>query len=1023
MKKFFSCIVALFAAAFMYAVQIGQLNPYAYAVVPTQTDSTVEISYKLNAPADSSFVVIYRDDVEVAALPLADNTLGQHNATINRSQLSEAGSYTFALRVHGTSNAAPLQLREVKEGRTDTTALCYAFYHPKGVAIDCNPSSAYFGRILTDEGMEDTPDEGYQSAASGDKDGIYAFDPAFQPIANGNQFAFRGGLNFSTRMSNGSTRAYTPYRIRISKDGRIFVSMQDDARSPLYEVSPDLQTWTPIFNGTMNDGVMLTADGEYITGVNCGMDVRGEGENLEIIMLNTNISGMNAYNGKGLTIATYKLGTATSWNGPATTADTLRNIVGNGVVPVIGNCGVTFDEDIDGYWYIGNRSDAINQRSLVHVNAAGQVDWALSNSDSTLFSLNGNGLNGGGNARIQDGLFMIGTGQRMSGTGHLQIFDITYDNNGNVPALTKKWELDLIGISRNLNDFALDPAHNLYTIGNSNEKIVPVALPYSGVVETPMATTIVVEGSETPAAGVVYAYANAGQAEQQNVEIPCQGGKILFGASSSKWEKKAISGYDTDSIYAYKLDSDAKADGSNTKYVRCLLNSPLHAGDKIVISGFAGSNPKNNLGYLVTTDRSATDTIGYAPSTKKNIWEADTIVVPAEFEGLYEFFVTRMAGNSIYFHGAQVLSEVAPLTGRRIAADEVIYLHAAHVEWWQNDNAVQTAWFISATGDTTTITGVEHANAEYVGFTMPATGTFATVKFGRGNESTIWNTTGDIALEGTTENCVMEFANNSAEAVWGHFDDSAPVQVTYKIKHPWGGGSWTWKDLTEDTDGTWYIADIYGGAGCNVDPKVLGKDWISSPTLVNEPASGDSCLFVVNPLATTEAEIITITKLGSTDTVPVPPTPVDTLRLYEIGNNQDWDPTAAIEMTATADSIFEGDFAFTADTIWFAFITVKPETADWNLVNANRYGGATNNELVLNGTYNLAKGEYGFKANSGEYHIVVNIPAMTMTIQKKTSEGLNDMKADDQVMKIYENGQIYIIRNGVRYTAAGAKVE
>ena len=480
-------MMALLSAisAFAYE-QIGHLNPYAYGAKAAKVnDSIAAVSYNLNETADSSFVLVYKNNTVNSIVRVNDNQKGNHQVLVNIPSNGQNDSISFAIRVCGTSYNQPFQLKEIKDGSTDTTALCYAFCHPKGVDIDRDPFSEYFGRILTDECMQDTPDQGYHSSAASDKDGIYAFDATFQPITNGNNRAFKGGLEFAVRMANGTTRAYTPYRIRISKDGRIFVSMQDDTRSPLYEVSADLQTWTPIFNGTMNDGVMLDADGKYITGINCGMDVRGEGENLEIIMLNTNLSGMASYNGKGQMIATYKLGTATSWNGPATTADTLCNVVGAGVVPVIGNCGIAYDEDIDGYWYIGNRSDAIGQRALVHVNAAGEVDWALSENDSTLFSLNGNGLYGSGNARIQDGMLMIGTGQRVRGTGHLQIFDVTYSNNGNVPSLSKKWELDCIGISHNLNDFAIDHGHNLYTVGNSNEKIIPIALPYGGVIETP----------------------------------------------------------------------------------------------------------------------------------------------------------------------------------------------------------------------------------------------------------------------------------------------------------------------------------------------------------------------------------------------------------------------------------------------------------------------------------------------------------------------------------------------------------
>ena len=495
MKKISSVALALLFAASAFAYeQIGQLNPYAYGVSGTAKNGKIAVAYSLNAPADSTVIAIYCDGVEVGSQVVADNAPGLHSAVIDFAGFTAPGVYTVGIRIFGTSYDKPFQLKEIKDGSTDTTALCYAFYHPKGVDIDRNPYSEYFGRILTDECMQDTPDEGYHSSAAVDKDGIYAFDPAFQSIPNGNNRAFKGGLEFAVRMANGSTRAYTPYRIRISKDGRIFVSMHDDTRSPLYEVSQDLQTWTPIFNGTMTDGVMLDADGKYITGINCGMDVRGEGENLEIIMLNTTLNGVANAMGNEYTIATYKLGTATSWNGPATTADTLTNIVGAGTIAPATNCGIAYDEMIDGYWYIANRAKAVEENALVHVNAAGQVDWQISTNDSTLFSLNGNGIAGGGNARLQDGLLIMGGGQRVSGTGHLLVFDVAYANNGNVPSLSKKWELDLIGISRNLNDFAIDHGHNLYTVGNSNEKIIPIALPYSGMNETPVEAEVILLG-------------------------------------------------------------------------------------------------------------------------------------------------------------------------------------------------------------------------------------------------------------------------------------------------------------------------------------------------------------------------------------------------------------------------------------------------------------------------------------------------------------------------------------------------
>ena len=478
MKKIaFLMTMVLCMMSQVYVYGDAQLNPYAYDVKAELSGTNIELSYKLNAPATSTDIIVYSNEVEVGrqqVTAVADNAAGAHTATVNLSSIVQAGNCNVKILVRGTSPAQPTQIPDY-----------YAFWSPRGVAVDVNPNSSYFGRILTDESATQVPNSGYHSSAK--KNGIYAFDAAFNPIYNGSDLAFQGGYTYSRYLKGGSSagNAFAPNRIRISEDGRIFVSVMDDHYSSLYEVSADLQTWTPIFSGTFNNGVILDGEGHYVTGINCGFDVKGSGENLKLIMLNCNTS-FGSNNPKDWMVATYNLGTASSWSGPASTADTLKKFIPSGGIVVRENCGITWD-DVEGFWYIGNRANAIDQHALIHVNNAGTVDYELHKTaaDSLLFSLDGNGLNGGGNARIMNGMFFIGTGQKATGTGHLQVFDITHGEN-NVPILTKKYEMNLTGIGRNLNDFGLDYANNLFTAGNNNEKIVAVALPYSGEVETPV---------------------------------------------------------------------------------------------------------------------------------------------------------------------------------------------------------------------------------------------------------------------------------------------------------------------------------------------------------------------------------------------------------------------------------------------------------------------------------------------------------------------------------------------------------
>jgi len=145
-----------------------------------------------------------------------------------------------------------------------------------------------------------------------------------------------------------------------------------------------------------------------------------------------------------------------------------------------------------GYWFINSRSNAF-EAQLAHIKADGTWDMVRSKIDPTTEVAAGD-FYGGAGLIERDGKIYVGL-NRYSGTvGQLGVFSVDYSGENTVVTYEKSYRAEAIG--RNLNDFAIDWGHNLYSVGNSNEKIIVFAMPYSGVNETPVQAEVVITGIE-----------------------------------------------------------------------------------------------------------------------------------------------------------------------------------------------------------------------------------------------------------------------------------------------------------------------------------------------------------------------------------------------------------------------------------------------------------------------------------------------------------------------------------------------
>ena len=451
----------------------NKLNPYAFGLESklSEDKETLTVTYRLNNSNATSVNVLVYNGEEVVATVAGTTTIGKNTVEVATADLPGGVELTWSVEVNGTSVKAPTQETKI-----------YSIYHPSSVDIDNNPENPTFGMLLVNEAMQSvkttTKETPYISKGFGA--GIFAFTPSFDLMPNGELPGYNGGKTFST-----TTNMFAPRRIRFSKDGRIFATAQDGSGEYLWEINPEnLNEWTTVFQGT-NDGYTLKdAEGNFIAGTNSGFDVRGEGENLQLLMLSASLPGAQVGSFK---CHTYDLGTATTW----ATAPT-KEIPGANYMLVTNQSNVQFDKD-GGVWYISYRGTTTEKEpGLVHINKDGVEDYK---------ELRHMTRNAG--FRFNHDFTKVIIAGNNGASKKATIYAISEDANG-APVLTQETVIDMSAVGANLNDFAWDYAGNLYACGNSSEKLAAWAMPYSGKVSTPAAAKYAfqLEGTENPDQGI-----------------------------------------------------------------------------------------------------------------------------------------------------------------------------------------------------------------------------------------------------------------------------------------------------------------------------------------------------------------------------------------------------------------------------------------------------------------------------------------------------------------------------------------
>ena len=229
---------------------------------------------------------------------------------------------------------------------------------------------------------------------------------------------------------------------------------------------------------------------------------------------------------------------------------------------------------------------------------------------------------------------------------------------------------------------------------------------------------------------------------------------------------------------------------------------------------------------------------------------------------------------------------------------------------------------------------------------------------------------------------------------------SEPAELTYFMKHPWGGADWTWKPMAKNTekkfamldgDGEvaeygWIVNGKWGDNGVSINAKEddTNSKWIAEPHTFSTPQLGEDCRFFYFP----EIQDFVIV-------IPERWAKVET----------SFDP---------APGEYTGPLT----------VRVKCQNIPCEISNITYFLNDNNDELL----YDDAKGIV--LTESTNLAAFVNFAdGSTLTAVGKyvitTPTGVNDITttANTKAQKVIENGQVLIIKDGKKYNLLGNQVK
>ena len=423
MKKISLLLVALVMTMAAGINTISAQRVWAYDLDLSQEEKSYVFEFTAVADAtEANLVFTDEEGKEVGKVAINDVKKGENKITLTEDQIPGTDvTLTWGIELKGAA------IEEMVQVTNDTTDI-FRFYLPQDIVAINNPESEDFGAFLVLQATNGASDGGSQWTKS-QKAGVFVFD------------ALLGCVNMDTA-------GILPANVTIGKRMEMY-RMAVDSKDNVYIARNLAPTAVWKFGPSDDEAVNVVAGIEEITLAN---SICIDENDVLYVMENTNTeTGGTIYkieNGKAT-----KIIQSTVW----ANADNSMAADGRG-----------------GLWVAQHRwgIDAFN--ILTHVNAKGEIDYAVNSSaDDAIKAM----FDKANNASYR-GQMAYDTRHDVLGFGGNKVvttFNVTYDATTGVPTLTKGVQTPAMG--SNIDGVAFDYAGDLLVVSASAERLYKYAMP------------------------------------------------------------------------------------------------------------------------------------------------------------------------------------------------------------------------------------------------------------------------------------------------------------------------------------------------------------------------------------------------------------------------------------------------------------------------------------------------------------------------------------------------------------------